>query len=191
MKTMKKGTKRVLFSLFAVVLALTLSVLVYADSNAGTSEVSNTASSKTADTASSQATDSASSETSSTSSSQATDNASSEAANTTSSKTPDTASSETSSTPTVAVTGIKLNKKVMGLGAGAPSQTLTATVTPSDAASQILSWSSSDTSVATVSSDGTVTPLAKGTTFVTATTADGKYKATCKVYVVTRPFINL
>ncbi|RHG12623.1 hypothetical protein DW272_18305, partial [Blautia obeum] len=49
---------------------------------------------------------------------------------------------------------------------------------------QSISWSSSDTSVATVSSDGTVTAVANGTTTVTASAVDGSGKnGSCNVVV--------
>ena len=51
--------------------------------------------------------------------------------------------------------------------------TITATVSPSDANSKGVNWSSSSTSVATVDSSGNVRCLAKGTTTITITAADG------------------
>lgn len=60
------------------------------------------------------------------------------------------------------------------------STTLTATVLPTTA-TQTVSWSSSDESVATVTSGGIVTAVAVGTATVTATTTNG-LTATCTVY---------
>ena len=63
------------------------------------------------------------------------------------------------------------------------TQQLTATVAPSSASNKSVSWSSSNNSVATVSSTGLVTAKAAGTADITVTTADGNYKAVCKVTV--------
>ena len=60
--------------------------------------------------------------------------------------------------------------------------TLTATITPSNANTS-LTWASSKPDVATVTKDGKVTAVAKGTTTITVTTANGK-TATCNVTVV-------
>ena len=83
----------------------------------------------------------------------------------------------------VPVSQITLNKTSTSISVG-NSETLTATVTPGNAANKALKWASSDTSVATVAADGTVKALAIGTTTITATAADGSGKsAVCKVTV--------
>ncbi|MGN1246613.1 MAG: Ig-like domain-containing protein [Muribaculaceae bacterium] len=61
---------------------------------------------------------------------------------------------------------------------------LTATVLPENAASQALTWTSSNTAVATVDATGLVKAIAPGTATITATTTDGtNLSATCSVTV--------
>ena len=85
------------------------------------------------------------------------------------------------STDPVSVTGVSLNKSSLTLETGGTA-VLTATVTPADAADKNVTWSSSDTTVATVA-DGVVTAVAAGTATITVTTADGGKTATCTVTV--------
>ena len=59
---------------------------------------------------------------------------------------------------------------------------ITATITPADADVRIIKWSSSDTTVATVSADGTIKAVANGKAVITATAANG-IKAECNVTV--------
>ena len=62
--------------------------------------------------------------------------------------------------------------------------TLTATVTPNDATDKSITWSSSNTSVASVDADGKVTAKAEGTTIITATANDvSGAQASCVVTV--------
>ena len=82
----------------------------------------------------------------------------------------------------IPVTGISLNKTTLSLASG-DSETLYATITPSNATDQTVSWTSSNTSVATVSSTGLVTAKTVGNATITATTTDGGKKATCSVTV--------
>ncbi len=82
---------------------------------------------------------------------------------------------------TVPVTGVTLEPKELSLYTG-QSETLTATVQPSDATNKNVTWSSDNTNVATVEG-GTVTAKAAGTATITVTTADGNYTATCTVKV--------
>ena len=86
--------------------------------------------------------------------------------------------------PTIPVTGVTLNKTSLGLTVGG-SERLTATVTPSDATDKSVTWTSSNTAVATVDSSGTVTAVSTGTAAITVTTADGTKTATCAVTVST------
>ena len=84
---------------------------------------------------------------------------------------------------TVPVSQITLNKAETSISVG-NSETLTATVTPENAANKALKWASSDEDVATVAPDGTVTAVKAGAATITATAADGSGKsAVCKVTV--------
>ncbi len=77
-------------------------------------------------------------------------------------------------------TSVSLNKTSLTLDVG-KSYTLTKTVSPSNAVTSY-TWSSSNTSVATVDGNGKVTAKASGTATITVKTSNGK-TATCKVTV--------
>lgn len=83
-------------------------------------------------------------------------------------------------TGNVAVTGVTLNKTTLSKAVGA-TETLIATVAPSNATNKTVTWSSSDPTVATVDSTGKVTPLKVGSTNIVAN-AGGK-TATCALTV--------
>jgi uncharacterized protein YjdB len=82
----------------------------------------------------------------------------------------------------VAVSGVSLNKSATGILVGG-TETLTATITPSHATNQNVTWTSSDNSVATVDNTGLVTAVADGTATITVTTVDGSFTAPCMVTV--------
>lgn len=81
----------------------------------------------------------------------------------------------------VSVTGVSLDKTSAELKVGG-TLTLTATVAPTNATNQNVSWSSSDENVATVA-NGTVTAVAAGTAVITVKTADGGKEASCTITV--------
>ena len=81
----------------------------------------------------------------------------------------------------VAVTSVKLSKSKKSLNIG-DTFTLTATVKPNNATDKSVTWSSSDTSVATVDENGVVTAVAEGTATITATASNG-VEASCTVTV--------
>ncbi|GMK39339.1 hypothetical protein PCCS19_23930 [Paenibacillus sp. CCS19] len=87
-------------------------------------------------------------------------------------------------TVTTAVTGVALDKPTMQLFTGGASGTLAATVSPSKATNKDVTWSSDNTSVATVD-DGVVTPVRAGTAHITVTTVDGSFTATSTITVTT------
>ena len=83
----------------------------------------------------------------------------------------------------IPVTGLELNKNSLTLQEKG-SDTLTATVKPADATNQDVTWESSNTSIAMVSADGTVTAISAGTATITATAADGSgISASCTLTV--------
>ena len=85
-------------------------------------------------------------------------------------------------TTTVDVEKVSLNKSATTLTEG-ESETLTATITPSNATGdKTVKWSSSNEAVATVDSNGKVTAKKAGTAVITATSSNGK-TAGCTVTV--------
>ena len=80
----------------------------------------------------------------------------------------------------VEATGITLNASSASVREG-ESTVLKATITPANATDQSVTWTSSDTSVATVAG-GNVSGVSKGTATITAKTSNGK-TATCKITV--------
>lgn len=83
---------------------------------------------------------------------------------------------------TVHVTGISLNHTSIALNKG-EYVSLIAIIMPSNATNKAITWSSDNTSVATVSSSGVVTANAVGSATIIVKTSDGGKIATCKVTV--------
>jgi len=83
---------------------------------------------------------------------------------------------------TVAVTGVALNKTTLDLKEG-ESESLTATVSPSNATEKGVSWKSGDENIVTVDSNGKVAAVKAGVTTITVTTKDGSKTATVSVKV--------
>ena len=82
----------------------------------------------------------------------------------------------------VKVTGVTLNKTTLSLTEG-ETASLTAAVTPANAANKNITWTSGNAAVAKVV-NGSVTAVGAGTTAITATAADGSGKsASCTVTV--------
>lgn len=79
------------------------------------------------------------------------------------------------------VTSVTLNKDTLNLEVGKTGK-LSATVRPDSAADKSITWSSSNTDVASVISNGTVTAKKAGTAVITATATNGK-SAFCTVTV--------
>ena len=91
--------------------------------------------------------------------------------------------SKSMQTSSIKVTGITLaNKTLTKTSTTNPTVTITPTITPSNATNKGVTWSSSNTGVATVSSSGVVTWKKIGTATITATAKDGSgVKGTCTV----------
>ena len=82
-------------------------------------------------------------------------------------------------------TEVKLNQSTLTLGRG-ESYSLISTVMPANAKNKTCTWSTSNSSAATVSNTGKVTAKAVGTATITVKTVNGK-TATCKVTVKPAP----
>jgi uncharacterized protein YjdB len=100
----------------------------------------------------------------------------------------------------IPVTGVTLGQTALTLQAGSgtadgTSVPVTATIAPSDASNQEVTWTTSDASVATLTSTAgtTVSVVAhkQGTATITVTTADGGKTATCTVKVDPPPAVNV
>lgn len=82
----------------------------------------------------------------------------------------------------VSVTGVKLSATVAELTIGNSKQ-LTAAISPTNATNKGVTWSSSNTNVASVSSSGVVVAKGEGTATITVKTDDGGYAAACTIRV--------
>jgi uncharacterized protein YjdB len=82
----------------------------------------------------------------------------------------------------VPVTSIRISPTTTTVNTGS-TKPFTATVLPSNATNKTVSWSSDNTSVATVNSLGVVTGISAGSTMIRAQTVDGGFAATSTVTV--------
>ncbi len=83
---------------------------------------------------------------------------------------------------TISVTGVSLNKNSLNLEEGR-SESLVATVAPSNATNKAVNWTSSAPGVATVDGNGKVTAVKAGSATITVTTSDGSKTSKCEVKV--------
>lgn len=81
----------------------------------------------------------------------------------------------------VSVTGVSVNPTSLDLEVG-QTGTVTATVSPNNATNKKVTWSTGNSSIATVN-NGTVTAVGEGETSITVTTTDGGFVANCVVRV--------
>jgi uncharacterized protein YjdB len=89
-----------------------------------------------------------------------------------------------SSGSTTAVSSISISPATVTLAVNATSQ-LSKSILPLTASNQNVSWSSSNTAVATVSTTGLISAISSGTATITAKTIDGGKTATASVTVTT------
>lgn len=82
----------------------------------------------------------------------------------------------------ISVTGVSVTPVTASITVGG-NVSLTANVTPGNAANKAVTWSSSNDSVATVNVSGVVTGVSAGTAVITVKTADGGKTAACTVTV--------
>ena len=82
----------------------------------------------------------------------------------------------------VSVTGVTLTPATASVNIGATTQ-LTATIAPSNATDKVVTWSSSNTAVATVRATGLVTAVAVGSATINVTTHDGAKTASITITV--------
>ena len=91
--------------------------------------------------------------------------------------------------PVISVTGVTLNKTALNLVTGA-SESLVATISPSNATNKDVEWTSSNTDVATVDTTGKVKAISTGSAIITVKTKDGAKVGTCNVTVKNPIAIN-
>ncbi len=80
------------------------------------------------------------------------------------------------------VTGVSITPESVVIPVG-DTETLTATISPTNATDKSVTWESLDPAVATVDSDGVVTAVGNGSTIIRVTTVDGDFTADCAVTV--------
>ena len=85
----------------------------------------------------------------------------------------------------VSVDGISLDNTSVSVAIGSTT-VVSATISPSNATNKNITWSSENTSIATVKS-GTITGVSAGITTIKAVTEDGGFEASCSVSVYSVP----
>jgi len=88
------------------------------------------------------------------------------------------------------VTSVSVSPRSTRINLGESVQ-LTATITPANASDKSVTWSSSNTSVAKVSSDGLVTAVGAGTANISVNANDGGFTASCTVSVIFEQIVDL
>ena len=88
----------------------------------------------------------------------------------------------------IKVTGVNIIENDISTSIG-DTETLNATVLPSNATNKKVVWSSSNSAVATIDGNGKITAKAQGTTVITVKTVDGNYED--KINVTVKPNVVL
>nr|WP_315146443.1 Ig-like domain-containing protein [uncultured Flavobacterium sp.] len=83
----------------------------------------------------------------------------------------------------ITVTGLTINPTTTKLHLNVTKQII-ASITPANASNKLIAWTSSDETVATVSTTGLVTAISGGSAIITATTQDGNISATTNITVI-------
>ena len=83
---------------------------------------------------------------------------------------------------TTPVASVRLNQTALTLSRNATYQLLPV-ISPSTASNRAVTWSSSNSAIATVSSSGSVRGIAIGSAVITAQTSDGAFRVACNVTV--------
>jgi hypothetical protein len=86
----------------------------------------------------------------------------------------------------IAVTGVTLNTVNSNICIGSNTR-LSPIISPTNASNKNVTWTSSNTGVAIVDSDGIITAKSMGNTIITVTTLDGSFTANCTVIVSLKP----
>jgi uncharacterized protein YjdB len=89
---------------------------------------------------------------------------------------------ESGTSTSVAVTGVSVSPTSASIAIGGSVQ-LTKTISPANATNQTVTWSSSNTGIATVNASGLVSGVASGSAVITVTTQDGGFTATSSITV--------
>ena len=97
-----------------------------------------------------------------------------------------TATDTVTVTPPVAVTGVNVTPDTVSVGV-ADAYTLSAAMIPSDASNQTITWSSSNTGIATVNAaTGVVKGIAVGTAIIRAVSQEGSHKDSSIVNIISQ-----
>ncbi|MEG0775813.1 Ig-like domain-containing protein, partial [Clostridium sp.] len=90
-----------------------------------------------------------------------------------------------------AVSNISFSSGYLALKVGGSTGTLSATVLPAEASNKAVTWSSSDETIAKISSSGVVTPVSEGIAVIKVKTVDGGHEDHCIVMVTKYPPVKV